>query len=77
MISLNPKQKAELEHQTRRAIYDFLQGYDKPAALGEIGEGIELPDPAIVFYHLNRLVQVELVEKVWGTERYRIKVAVE
>jgi hypothetical protein len=72
MASFNDKQKAELENSTRKAIYDFLQNYDKPASLGEIGEGIELPDLAIVFYNLNRLVEVELVEKVPGTERYRV-----
>ena len=71
-MNLNPKQRKELEHPTRKAIYDFLQNYDKPASLGEIGEGIEPPDLAIVFYHLNRLVKVELVEKVAGTERYRV-----
>jgi Helix-turn-helix domain len=71
MIPLNAKQQAELEHATRKAIYEFLQNYDKPASLGEIGEGIDQPDLAIAFYHLNRLVEVELVEKVLGTERYR------
>jgi hypothetical protein len=69
---LAPNQQAELEHSTRRAIYDFLKGYDKPASLGEIGEGIELPDLAIVFYQLNRLVKVELVEKIFGTNHYRV-----
>lgn len=72
MISLATKQEKALERPERKAILDFLQGYDKPASLGEIGEGAELPDLAIAFYHLNCLVEVELVEKVPGTERYRV-----
>lgn len=77
MVSFNAKQKAELEHPTRKAILDFLGGYDKPASLGEIGEGVEQPDLAIAFFHLNRLVEVELVEKVWGTECYRVSATAE
>jgi hypothetical protein len=69
---LNANQKPELEHTTRKAIYDFLKSYDKPASLGEIAEGIELPDLAIVHHQLHRLVKVEMVEKIWGTERYRV-----
>ncbi len=72
MVSLNPKQKAELEHPIRQAILDFLKSYDKPASLGEIAEGVEVSDLAVAFFHLNRLVKVELVEKVFGTERYRV-----
>lgn len=72
MADFSDKQKEILAHSTCRAIYEFLQGDDKPAALGEIGEAIELPDLAVVFFHLNRLVKVEMVEKVWGIERYRV-----
>lgn len=68
---LTPKQQEQLEHPTRKAIYDFLQSYDKPASLGEIAEGAEIRDMAIAHYQLNRLIEVELVEKVWGTNRYR------
>lgn len=72
MVPLNAKRKAELEHPVRRAIYDFLKGYDKPASLGEIAEGVELTDLAVAFYQLNCLVRVELVEKVFGLERYQL-----
>jgi predicted ArsR family transcriptional regulator len=72
MVPLNAKQQADLRNPTRKAILNFLNGYDKPASLGEIGEGIELPDLAIVFFHLSRLVEVDLVEKVPGTERFRV-----
>jgi predicted MarR family transcription regulator len=71
-VPLNTNQEAALEHPVRSAIHDFLKNYDKPASLGEIAEGIDGRDIAVVFYHLNRLVNVELVEKVWGAERYRV-----
>jgi hypothetical protein len=64
MADFSEEQKKVLEHTSCSAIYDFLKGYDKPASLSEIGEGAELRDLAVAFYHLSRLVEVELVEKV-------------
>lgn len=72
MTDLTPKQEQALEHPTREEIYDFLQLYDKPASLGEIDEGIDRGDIARTHYHLNVLVEVELLEKVAGTKLYRV-----
>jgi hypothetical protein len=64
MTGLSTRQKHALEHPLRKAIYDFLQGYDKPASLGEIDEAVERNDVAQTHYFLNVLVQEELVETV-------------
>jgi DNA-binding transcriptional ArsR family regulator len=72
---LSHKQQEALKDETRMAILTFLQGYDQPASLGEIDEGIGKDDPAKTHYHLDVLVEVELVEKVFGTTRYRVVAA--
>jgi hypothetical protein len=71
-IRLSTKQKEALENPKRSAIHDFLQNYDKPASLGEVGEGTEISSLAMAFYHLGELIRVKLVEKVPGTEPYRV-----
>ena len=61
-----------MQDETRMAILTFLQGYDKPATLGEIDEGIEKNEPAKTQYHLTQLIEVRLVEKVPGTNTFRV-----
>ena len=72
MTPFNTKQKEVLEHENRSEIFDFLKTYDKPASLAEIAEGADIPVLDIALYHLNRLVSVGLVEKVFGTSLYRV-----
>ena len=72
MAPLNTKQKEVLEHEKRKAIFDFLQGCDKPAGLGAIAEGVGIRDLAIAHHQLNRLLEADLAEKVFGTNLYRV-----
>lgn len=69
---VTPKQKEVLEHPVREQIYEHLKGQENPQSLPAIAEAIEERDLAVVHFHLNRLVEVELVEKVWGTNLYRV-----
>jgi DNA-binding IclR family transcriptional regulator len=74
VIKLTHKQEEALKGDHRKAVFDYLneRGRKRPAALGEISRGIDLRDLAKVHYHLDVLVDVELVEKVRGTNRYRL-----
>jgi DNA-binding IclR family transcriptional regulator len=72
MGDLSHKQAEVLEHPTARAILDFLKEQEYSQTLGEIKEGIDFRDVAVVFRHLAKLVDVRLVEQVPGTTRYRV-----
>lgn len=72
MVDLPHKQQEALQDKTRFAISEYLRTSEKPQSLGEIAEGIDLRDLAIVFRHLAILVDVELVELVPGTRKYRL-----
>lgn len=71
MGDLPTRQKEALQNPVRSEIYESLRGQEKPHSLGWIGDQTELPDLARVHYHLSLLVDVELVEKVAGTNLYR------
>lgn len=66
------KQKEALDHPVRKRIYDYLLGEKEPQSLGAIKEGIGERDIAVAHHQLNRLLGVNLVEKVWGTNLYRV-----
>ncbi|HEY6731935.1 MAG TPA: helix-turn-helix domain-containing protein [Solirubrobacterales bacterium] len=72
MVDLSQKQQEALQDTTCFAISEYLRTSEKPQTLGEISRGIELRDLAKVHYHLMQLVDVDLVEKVPGTRRYRL-----
>jgi SOS-response transcriptional repressor LexA len=72
MPELTPEQKEALKDEKRSAIHTFLKEQKKPASLGEISRGIDLRDLAKVSYHLNKLAEVDVVEMVPGTRRYRL-----
>lgn len=67
-------QKEALEHPVRKAIYDYLVplGEENPQTLGAIKEVIGEKDIAVVHHQVHRLIRVDLVEKVWGTNHLRV-----
>lgn len=71
-MTFTDAQQKQLQDEKRFAIYKFLKEQKKPQTQGEIGRGIDLRDPAKVFRHIAILVDVELVELVPGTRRYRL-----
>lgn len=72
MVDLSQQQQEALQDEKRFAIYAFLQEQEKPQSLGEISRGIELRDLAKVHFHLSLLVEVDVVELVPGTRKYRL-----
>jgi predicted transcriptional regulator len=71
-LTLTDAQQKQLQDEKRFAIYAFLKEQEKPQTQGQIGRGIELRDPAKVFRHIAILVDVDLVEQVPGTRKYRL-----
>ena len=73
MADLSHKQEQALEHPIRKQIFELLQTKPNPASIGYMLDVIEdLRDYAKASYQVGVLVDAELVEKVWGTNLFRV-----